>query len=52
MKYRNKEHTDRVFAETARRLGLTTEAFMDMPVIEVAKLMAERNVTMGLQLVR
>lgn len=51
MRYRNKAHTDRVFAETARRLGITLDEFMNRPVIEIAKLMAEKNVSMGLQAV-
>lgn len=52
MKYQNKEHTDRVFAETARRLDMPVDEFMNRPFIEIAKIMADQGVTFGLQEVK
>lgn len=49
---RNKEHTDRVFRETARRLGMDFDEFMHRPIIEIIKLMIDKDVSMGPQIVK
>lgn len=38
-------------SELARRLGITSEQVVGMPIITVARLMADKGVNMGLTLV-
>lgn len=52
MKYRDKARTDRVFAETARRMDMPLDDFMNRPMIDVLKEMADKGVTFGLQEVK
>ncbi len=42
---------DRWFTELARRLNMDREVMMRMPIVEVARLMGERGVKMGLAVV-
>lgn len=51
MRYRDPQHFDNTTTELARRLGITKEAVMQMPIVNLARLMGEKGVTMGLQAV-
>ena len=42
---------DNTMSELARRLGITPEQVVEMPIIDVARLMADKGVNMGLTLV-
>lgn len=51
MRYRNKAHFDNYCTELARRLGVAKDVLMQMPIIEVAKLMAKTGETGGIRMV-
>lgn len=48
---KNPAHTEREFRELARRLDLTYDQVINTPIVVLAKLMSEKQVTFGLQAV-
>jgi len=46
---RSTAHRNNVIAETARRLDMDIAKVVNMPIIELAKIMADKGVTFGVQ---
>lgn len=52
MKYSDPKHFDRKMQQLANDLGITKQEVLERPMIEIAGLMADKGVSIGMQVVK